>query len=378
MRVVHVCVAGTQPLLSRDGGAIQRRIMELGKAQAALGHDVLAISAGPADHESIIEGVRVRIIRCLAPMPWRHVEYLARVSTLVGRSHPDVLNFHGQPEGSLLARLRDLPSALLYDNFVFSASRYPGTHGLYRRLFAAFDLLLPCSVYCQQESASYWDLDASAMRVQYNGVNLAQFRPDPDGGAQEKERLGIEGLVALYVGRVNPQKGTDLLLRSWAEVRSGVPNATLVIAGPIGQFGTPARAATEAAWRSRIEEVGGRYLGSVDEGRLATTYNIADVFVMPTRAFEMFGMAAVEAQACGIPTVASDHGGLRETVPRGCGGRFAAGDAGALAEELIRVLSDADLRRMQSRAAVENAARFSWERVTQDLEQAYRGVGIHG
>ena len=58
---------------------------------------------------------------------------------------------------------------------------------------------------------------------------------------------------------------------------------------------------------------------------------MADVFVMPTRALEMFGMAAVEAQACGIPVVASDLGGLRETVPAACGARFPVGNADALA-----------------------------------------------
>ena len=47
---------------------------------------------------------------------------------------------------------------------------------------------------------------------------------------------------------------------------------------------------------------------------------------MPTREFEMFGMAAVEALACGKPVVASDHGGLKETVPDACGGRFTPGN----------------------------------------------------
>ena len=141
---------------------------------------------------------------------------------------------------------------------------------------------------------------------------------------------------------MNQQKGTDLLLESWADVHQRLPDAALVIAGPISQFGTPVGQSEQISWVDRIAKVGGRYLGPVEESRLAGVYNMADVFVMPTRESEMFGMAAVEAQACGIPVIASDHGGLRETVPRRCGGRFPTGDAAALGEQIHRLLTRSD------------------------------------
>ena len=379
MRVAHVCVAGTQPLLAPDGGAIQRRIIELAKAQVALGHDVVAYSAGPADRETQVEGVVIRWIRCTTPMPWRHGEYLARLATIIRRSpRPAVLTFHGQPEGSVLGKFFGCPTALIYDNFHYGAGRYPIIHGLYSRMLRAFDLLLPCSRYCMEESVAHWGFDRANVSVLYNGVDLAQFHPDKRAGDTERERLGLTGSIVLYVGRVNPQKGTDLLLRSWADVRARAPDATLVIAGPISQFGGPIRRSEEASWGNRIAEVGGRYLGSVDESRLAATYNMADVFVMPTRGFEMFGMAAVEAQACGVPVVASDHGGLRETVPRRCGGRFPTGDGAALGDQLYRLLSDPILRAASSRAAMKNAAQYRWDRIAKDLDSAYARAGIDG
>ena len=67
-------------------------------------------------------------------------------------------------------------------------------------------------------------------------------------------------------------------------------------------------------------------------------YNACDIFAMPTRELEMFGMAAVEAQACGKPVIASDHGGLRETVPDTAGSRFRTGDAADLAAHLEALL----------------------------------------
>jgi glycosyltransferase involved in cell wall biosynthesis len=379
MNVVHVCVAGTQPLLAQDGGAIQRRIIELAKAQVALGHDVVTYSVGPTDREIQVEGVTVRWIRCRTPMPWRHAEYLGRLTMIIRRSsRPSVLTFHGQPEGSMLGRLFRCPSALIYDYFHYAGGRYPFLHSLYQRMLRSFDLLLPCSRYCQEESVAHWALDGANVSVLYNGVNLAQFHPDRRSGAAERERLGLTGPVVLYVGRVNQQKGTDLLLESWATAHQRVPDAALVIAGPISQFGTPVSRSEQTSWEDRIAEVGGRYLGPVDESRLAAVYNMADVFVMPTRVSEMFGMAAVEAQACGVPVIASDHGGLRETVPRRCGARFPPGDATTLGQEIHRLLSDPIQRADCGKEAAENAKQYSWDRIAQDLDDAYDRVGIRG
>jgi glycosyltransferase involved in cell wall biosynthesis len=379
VRIVHVCVAGTQPLLARDGGAIQRRVVELAKAQVALGHDVIAYSAGPVDREIDVDGVVVRWIRCLTPMPWRHGEYLARLARIIRLSpRPAVLTFHGQPEGSVLGKLFGLPTALIYDYFSYRGGRYPIVRSLYARMLQSFDLLLPCSRYCKQESVDHWGLDETNVSILYNGVSLAQFHPDQRAGAAERERLGLIGPIVLYVGRVNQQKGTDLLLRSWADIHQRVPDATLVIAGPISQFGESVSLSHRASWANKIAEVGGTYLGSVDESRLAATYNMADVFVMPTRESEMFGMAAVEAQACGVPVVASDHGGLRETVPRRCGGRFPTGDAVALGAQIYRLLADPILRTACSKRAMENAKQYSWDRIARNLDEAYARADIHG
>jgi D-inositol-3-phosphate glycosyltransferase len=312
-------------------------------------------------------------------MPWRHAEYLIRVFVaLIKGALPDVLNFHGQPEGLLLAKALRRPAVLFYDYYFFRGGRRTAWAGVYRRLLMSFDLLLPCSQYCLEQSLSYWHLEGKNARVQFNGVNLAQFEPDPQVGAIERAHLGPTGLIILYVGRVNSQKGTDLLLDSFAALRKTVDGVSLLVAGPIAQFGSDHHTQEIQRWTSAIENAGGMYLGAVEEERLAALYNAADVFVMPTRELEMFGMAAVEAQACGVPVVASDHGGLRETVPNDCGGRFPPGDAVALTAELQRLLEDVDLRQRCAAAATANAARFSWERVVADLERHYSQADIHG
>jgi D-inositol-3-phosphate glycosyltransferase len=101
---------------------------------------------------------------------------------------------------------------------------------------------------------------------------------------------------------------------------------------------------------------------------------MAEVFVMPTRELEMQGMAALEAQACGTPVVASDHGGLPETVPDGCGALFPPGDAPALADALASLLVDEVKRSACSAGALEHARSLSWRRIVDRLLPIYECV----
>jgi len=120
-----------------------------------------------------------------------------------------------------------------------------------------------------------------------------------------------------------------------------------------------------------METAGATYLGLVPDDRLVGLLNLADIFVMPTRELEMFGMAAVEAQACGTPVVASDHGGLRETVPAEVGLRFAPGVASELADALVTLLRGADLRARLGTGALENARQYSWDKIAVSLDNIY-------
>jgi glycosyltransferase involved in cell wall biosynthesis len=285
--------------------------------------------------------------------------------------HPDVVHFHAQPEGALLTRGLPARKLLSFDNYFFRRSGSFPLHPIYRQLLRQFDLLLPCSDYCRDQAAAYWRLPAEDMRVLYNGVNVSQFAPDPEAGARRRAELGLRGRTLLYVGRVCEQKGTDLLLAAYRVLRARRPDVHLVVVGPIGQFGRGAR--DDAGWAARLRDAGATYVGPVAEAALASYYNLADVFVMPTRELEMFGMAAVEAQAAGKPVVASDHGGLRETVPAACGARFPVGDAAALADRVDRLLADDAAYATAADNAIRNAERFSWARICDTLETCYTG-----
>jgi glycosyltransferase involved in cell wall biosynthesis len=367
MRIAHVSVS-TLPVLHRYGGAIERRIMEIAREQARRGNRVRVYSVGDRQESRELAGVTYHFIPCRTRLPWKHIEFQHRVVRELRRERPDVAHFHSQPEGALLGRTLPAKKLLSYDYFAFRGGRQTPLYHVYKRVLRWFDLLLPCSRYCLEESQSFWGLPENKMRVLYNGVNTEQFRPDPAAAAAERQRLGIDRRVVLYVGRVCQQKGSDVLLSAVEELNRRRHEVRLVIAGPVGQFG---RTDDPERWVERIKRVGGLYLGAVAEERLAGVYNLAEVFVMPTRQLEMFGMAAVEAQACGKPVIASDCGGLREVVPAECGARFPVGDASRLADEIEALLDNPHRHAACSANALRNAASYRWSAICDTLETLY-------
>jgi glycosyltransferase involved in cell wall biosynthesis len=219
-----------------------------------------------------------------------------------------------------------------------------------------------------RESSIYWGIPFNKMHVVYNGVNLEQFYPDPEAGYALKESLNISGRIILYLGRVCEQKGTDILIEAYKILRSMRNDVQLVVGGPAGQFGNT----EDNSLIKAINAAGGLYIGIVDETQLLSVYNMADIFVLPTRRYEMFGMVAIEAQACGKPVIASDHGGLKEVVPDECGFRFPVGDAKMLAERIALLLDNPVLYRSASEAARKNAYKYSWDVIASELRYIYK------
>jgi glycosyltransferase involved in cell wall biosynthesis len=367
-------IGALPPPFATGGGAVQRRVAELAREQARRGHEVTVIAPGEASGQDWIDGVRVRYIRCKAPQPWAHIELQARTLALLARrrDRPDVLHVHNEPEAGLWARLIGVPTVLSYDNFYFRGGRASRLAPLLHRSLRAYGRLLPVSRYCREESVAYWGLPEERVEVVPNGVNLDQFAPMPEAAALE--RNGIAGPVVLYLGRICHQKGSDTLLAAAALLRERGVYANVLLAGPVGGFDDGASPEERVEWERRIAAAGAHWLGRVPDSRLAGLLTMAEVFVMPTRELEMQGMAALEAQACGTPVVASDHGGLPETVPDGCGVLFAPGDACALADAVASLLVDDVERSACSTVALEHARSLSWGRIVDRLLPIYECV----
>jgi D-inositol-3-phosphate glycosyltransferase len=133
--------------------------------------------------------------------------------------------------------------------------------------------------------------------------------------SEARRRLGLgEGPLLLFVGRIQPLKGVDVAVDTLAAVRSTLPDTHMVIiGGPSG----PAGADEYAAIVDRIERLGltdaVTMVAPVPHVDLAVHYRAADALVLPSRS-ESFGLVAAEAQACGLPVVATRVGGLVHVV----------------------------------------------------------------
>ena len=357
------------PILYPMGGATERRIREIATRQATRGDKVIIYSAEAQTRTSEYNGAEIRALRCMTSGVLRCGEFMVKAVRDMKSLRPDVIHFHSHAEGAALARGIDAVKVLSYDFYMFRRGKQNPFHPWYRKALNRFSRLLPVSDYCLRESASYWSLPADRMRVVYNGVSLQQFYPDPAAGAAYRKAIGIEPdeFVALYVGRVCYQKGTDLLIEACRQLREEGRKLRLVVAGPVGQFGSEGG----GELTKRLQETGGIYLGPVEESQLRAVYNLCDVFVMPTLAYEMFGMAAIEAQACGKAVICSNNGGLPEVIPADSGMLFQMGEVAGLTANLRSLMDSRKLHQRLTSAAVPNARRFAWETIATDLEEVY-------
>jgi hypothetical protein len=210
-------------------------------------------------------------------------------------------------------------------------------------------------------------LGAHGVTVIHNGVPPEFFAARPDREAVRRE-LGwpADTLLCGMAGRLDPWKGHRVLLDAAAQVLLAAPRAAFVVAGDVlFAHGRAAFGGYRAELEARALALGiadrVRFVGPrADLPRLLAS---CDAFVHPSVAPEPFGRAVAEAQAAGLPVVASRLGGIPEIVQDGRTGLLCdAGDARALAAALARVLTDAGLRERFGDAARANAA----ERFTLD------------
>jgi D-inositol-3-phosphate glycosyltransferase len=224
---------------------------------------------------------------------------------------------------------------------------------------------------------SLYGADRSRIRVVPPGVDTALFAPRPKEEARARLHLANARLL-LFVGRLQPFKGPQIAIRALAEMVARAPQATgdvvlAVVGGSTGRGDEPDQATTLMELAADIG-VADRvvFFPPQPHARLADFYSAAEVVLVPSRS-ESFGLAALEAQACGTPVVAAASGGLRYVVVDGETGFLVAGhEPTAYADRILKILSDPALAARLSAGAVRHAGRFSWDATTADIRDVYR------
>jgi D-inositol-3-phosphate glycosyltransferase len=227
--------------------------------------------------------------------------------------------------------------------------------------------------------ASLYAVPLSLVSVVPCGVDTDVFRPIDRSGARKVLGLSPKERIVLFVGRIEPLKGIDVLLRAVSHLDGRF--RVMVIGGDGKDLARKAELAALAAELRIADKV--TFLDAVPHGELPLYYNAADVCVVPSY-YESFGLVAVEAMACGVPVIASRVGGLKETVQDGQTGYLVPWLCPEpFAERLELLLNNEPLRRSLGREACIAAQRFHWsevaarvEGVYHELVSQYRGVAI--
>jgi D-inositol-3-phosphate glycosyltransferase len=211
------------------------------------------------------------------------------------------------------------------------------------------------------------------------GVNLSMFTAGSGkAAARKKLDLPADAHLVSFVGRIQPHKGPEVLIRAVAEMVTHSPMlrsklVTLIVGGASGANGAEVDRLKELVQWLGISDVV-RFAPPVGREGLADYYRASDLVCVPSYS-ESFGLVALEAQACGTPVVASAVGGLRTAVADGISGVLVDGhDPRAWSSVLARLLQEPQRRILLSMGALEHASHFGWAATSRGTLDIYDRV----
>lgn len=371
-----------------DVGGVGRVARVTAESLAQRGHAVTLLipRAGAAPTLSIVNGVRVHraLRRSILPQTFTDIHEVRRALRGGGLDRPDVILAHGDTcATAALSAGSPAPTALVFHASGYRESRHrrttglstierwralslePTLHMLERFALRRADRILTLSAFSR--SLVLDELPAAAPNVEVvgGGVDTAFFTPARDRAAL-RQRLGVSSdrPLLLTVRRLVGRMGVGTLIDAVALLRDRVP-LRLVIVGDGELRGSLEEHRERLGLRGSID-----FVGRASDTALRDWYRAADLFVLPTVAYEGFGMVTAEALSCGTPVVGTRVGATAELLtPLDEDLLTTAADARSLAETMAKaLLGDNSDRRAQCRRYAEQS--LSWNAVIPRWEAA--------
>lgn len=367
---MHICHCFKD--FSLTEGGVERHIRYLSKEPLRAGHKVSVVVSRPpgsSERQTVdgIEEFRTPYLFKLFKVPIMPSYYHCLSSI-----NPDIVHVHGTipnvSDIAILYALKQGKPSLLHYHFDGNAESSLGTlfANIYNYSINSFIVRKASKVITETklyaETSPVLKHHIKNIEVVPNGVDLERFSPTvEEGNIREKYQLPA-GNIIFFAGRLVKYKGLEYIIKAMKFINRG----TLLIAG-IGQEEIYLKKLVRQLNLNNV-----KFLGIIAHEDLPKFYCISDVYVVPsiTRG-ENFGIAPLEAMACGVPVITSNLPGFREFIPDDCGMRVEPKDIDGLANTINSLLSDSSLREKMGQAARKNAEKYSWERIAERVLNIY-------
>jgi glycosyltransferase involved in cell wall biosynthesis len=388
MRILHV-IAGLSP----EGGGPHKATPELCRALARLGHEVSLYTTNmsrqgvlnvPIDHPVVADGVTIRYFPIGRFRRWGFSWPLG-LALRADIASFDVVHIHSLYLfhtfiAAWYCRKNQVPYLIrphgTLDPFLRQKSRFK--KAIYNLLIEKSNLDHAAAIhYTTQEEM---DLAHNALGIRApgivvpEGVELGEYADLPPRGTFRVHfpTIGNDFLI-LFLGRINFKKGLDLLARAYGQIARQYSKVHLAIVGPDNE-GYMRQVQAWLAKECVLDRV--TFTGMLLSRDKLAAFADADVFVLPSYT-ENFGLAVVEAMACGVPVVISNRVNIWREVAQAEAGLIVNCDSGELAEALLKAMNDPELKKMGEKGKRLVQDRYTWDRVAIQMLQVYQSIQFH-
>jgi glycosyltransferase involved in cell wall biosynthesis len=293
---------------------------------------------------------------------------LAQLLWLIRRERIDIINIHypGGGSNAYFALIRRLARVKLVTS-VHGADIFPGGQARdrypwpLRFLLMQSDLIVANSEAFRQDFLEVFPRFRNKTAFIHNGIDWNEIHP-VGRPVPTRDRAYI-----LCVAAHNVKKAIDVLLKAFSRVAGTFPDVQLILVGDGPLRGELEQLASELQLHDRVV-----FAGAKDRAEVVEMLHGCRIFALPSRS-EPFGIAVVEAMACGKPVIGTRTGGIPEIIDDGEDGLLVEPDnPDQLAEAILRLLSDASLReRMSARGPSKVRSKFLWEHTASSYERVF-------
>jgi glycosyltransferase involved in cell wall biosynthesis len=373
-------------------GGTARVARELALALASRGHEIVVIAPAAPSRPRTETTAGVTIERRIPhwsalPSTYTNALYFWRELKRLELGHFDVILAHHAPNAAAAVFASDIPVAYVFHASGLREAQFRRSTGI-SALAKARSLVVEPAQRCWESvaarrSAAVITLSEFSRRLVEadhpgirdrtylagGAVDIDRYAPAADRGRRRAELRIAEEFLILTVRRLVPRMGVDLLLEAVALARTRLGPTRLVVVGDGELRQLLTRRAVELGVSDMVS-----FVGRVDDERLLAWYQAADVFALPSVAYEGFGMVTAEALACGLPVIGTDIGATPELLtPVAPHLLVPAGSSASLADALVAASRD-DARDLRRRIRAHAVRSLSWESVVPQWEAALRAV----